>query len=489
MALEQKLHLKMSQKLMMTPQLQQAIKLLQYQKLELQEVLTQQVVENPVLEEVAENEGDNAPEAGQDAPKEEAKPADKEPEVELKDLDNNIENIDYESYFQDYYDNTSYQPRSTEVPELPTTENTLAKTVSLAEHLLWQLSEVSAKDRVHEAARAIVGNINADGYLVASLDELRAMSQNGHGYEEAEIEQALQLVQGLDPIGVGARDLTECLLLQLKHCQLGGSECEAIVRDHLELVRRHRFDEIAKKLGVGLDVVLASIDVIRHLDPKPGLKYSDEGNHYVVPDVFVVKVDGEYQVVLNEEGLPRLRISPVYRRLLQQKETISAETRKFVNEKLKAALWLIRSLEQRQKTIFRVAESIVKYQREFLDRGIEFLKPLVLRDVAEDIGMHESTVSRVVTNKYMHTPQGLFEMKYFFHSSIHSETGVDVSSRSVMQKIRKYIEEEDAARPLSDSKIVKLLKAEGLEIARRTVAKYREEMKIASSTFRRQVHR
>jgi RNA polymerase sigma-54 factor len=208
----------------------------------------------------------------------------------------------------------------------------------------------------------------------------------------------------------------------------------------------------------------------------------------VVPDVFVVKVDGEYQVVLNEEGLPRLRISPVYRRLLQQKETISAETRKFVNEKLKAALWLIRSLEQRQKTIFRVAESIVKYQRDFLDRGIEFLKPLVLRDVAEDIGMHESTVSRVVTNKYMHTPRGLLEMKYFFHSSIQSESGTDVSSLMVKEKIRKHIEEEDTNRPLSDSKIVKLLKAEGLEIARRTVAKYREELKIPSSTYRRLAH-
>jgi RNA polymerase sigma-54 factor len=355
--------------------------------------------------------------------------------------------------------------------------------VSLAEHLLWQISETPAAERVQDIARAIVGNIKSDGYLVATVEEIQAMG----GWGADETLSALRLVQTLDPVGVAARDLAECLCIQLHHFHLGGSETETIVRNHLDLVRRHRFEDIGRELGLPLEQVMASIDIIRHLDPKPGSKYSDEGNHYVVPDVYVVKVDGEYQVVLNEEGLPRLRISPLYRRLLAQKDGMAAETRQFVNEKFKAALWLIRSLEQRQKTIHKVAESIVKYQRDFLDKGIDCLRPLVLRDVAEDISMHESTVSRVVTNKYMHTPQGLFEMKYFFHSSIHSDSGADVSSLSVKKKIRKYIEEEDPSRPLSDSKIVKLLKAEGLEIARRTVAKYREEMRIASSTYRRQV--
>jgi len=480
MALEQKLNLRLAQKLMMTPQLQQAIKLLQYQKLELQEVLTQQVVDNPVLEETQAEPDPQTPEAeAQSEASEKEASSDQEPEVQLKD---SIDDFDYERYFRDYIDD-SYQPRSREVPEMPSTENTLAQSVNLAEHLLWQLHEVSANERIQEIARAVVGNTDNDGYLVATLDEIRAMGP----YDEDEAAQALNLVQHLDPVGVAARDLQECLLIQLNHLQLGDTETAAIVKDHLDLVRRHKFDDIGKLLGVPTSEVMVHIDIIRQLDPKPGVKYSGESSHYVVPDVFVRKVDGEYQIILNEEGMPKLRISPVYRRLLQQKETMSAETRQFVNEKFKAALWLLRSLDQRQRTIYKVAESITKYQHEFLDNGIDFLRPLVLRDVAEDIGMHESTVSRVVTNKYIHTPQGLFEMKYFFHSSIHSQTGADVSSLSVKRKIKKYIEDEDSARPLSDSKIVKLLKAEGLEIARRTVAKYREEMKIPSSTYRRQV--
>jgi RNA polymerase sigma-54 factor len=482
MPLEQKLNLRMAQRLMMTPQLQMAIRLLQYPKLELQQVITQELTENPILEEIQEEEPQtdeqaSEGEAGEAQPEEKRE---REPEVEMKDT---FDPQEYESYFQDYLD-YSYIPKQSEFKELPQTENFLSKRISMAEHMLWQLGETDTDEHIREICRAIIGNLDGDGYLTATLEEIMAMG----GYSLEDTKKALEVVQAMDPIGVGARDLKECLLLQLKYLELDSSPVREIVENHLDLIRRHRFDEMAKRLGCSMEDIQCHVDIIKNLDPKPGVKYNVESSYYVVPDVHVVKIDEEYQIFLNEEGLPKLRVNSAYRRLLSAKDgSATEEARQFVSDKMKSALWLIRSLEQRQKTIYKVAESIVRHQRQFLDQGIEYLKPLILRDVAEDINMHESTISRVVNNKYMHTPRGLFEMKYFFHSGISTTYGADISSLSVKQKIKKYIEDENPRKPMSDSKIVQKLKEEGLDIARRTIAKYREELKIPSSTYRKKI--
>ena len=334
---------------------------------------------------------------------------------------------------------------------------------------------------MREIGSAVIGNLDEDGYLMASVDEIAAMGN----WPVPEVEGALRLVQGFDPIGVAARDLQECLWLQIRHLGLEGTPTEKIVTEHLRLLQNRQIPELSRKLGLSVDDLQQHIEVIRHLDPKPGSRYNLSQSHYVIPDVYVVKVEDQYVAVLNEEGLPQLRISPVYRRLLEKGSDNSDETRAYVKDKFRSALWLIKSVEQRQKTIHKVATSIINFQRDFLDHGIEHLRPLVLRDVANDIGMHESTVSRVVTNKYMHTPQGVFELKFFFHSGISSSYGESVSSVTIKQRIRKIIENEDSRKPLSDSKIVSILQREGLVLARRTIAKYREELKIPTSNQRK----
>src|SRR3982075_3426209 len=279
----------------------------------------------------------------------------------------------------------------------------------------------------------------------------------------AEVERALKLIQSFDPTGVAARDLQECLLLQLRHLGLEGPPTEKIVAEHLRLLQNHQVPEIARKLGLTIDDLKEHIEIIRNLDPKPGSRYNPTQPQYVIPDVYVVKVEDQYVAVLNEDGLPQLRISPVYRRLLDKNAADNTdETRAYGKDKFRSARWLIKSVEQRQKTIFKVAKSIINFQKDFLDHGIEHLRPLVLRVVANDIGMHESTVSRVVSNKYMHTPRGLFPMKYFFHSGIDSSSGDDVSSLSIKNKISRIVQEEDTRRPFSDARIMQRLRAEGI---------------------------
>jgi RNA polymerase sigma-54 factor len=471
MAIQQKLHTKLVQKLILTPSLQQAIKLLPMSTLELVDMLNQEVVENPLLEEVPTEELQPAEAAA--TPEKEAPPAEKT---------DPWDDSDYEYFFGDYLDD-GYRPRTPqEVKELPPIENTLSTATSLADHLMWQLSlHPEADDRLREIGAAIVGNVDDDGYLVASVDEIGAMGD----WPVADVERALRTVQSFDPIGVAARDLQECLLLQIRYLGLEGTPAEKIVLDYLRPLQNHQVPEIARKLGMTIDEIKEHIELIRNLDPKPGSRYNPQQSQYVIPDVYVVKVEDQYVAVLNEEGLPQLRISPVYRRLLDKSGDNSEETRAYVKEKFRSALWLIKSVDQRQKTIHKVATSIINFQREFLDHGIEHLRPLVLRDVANDIGMHESTVSRVVNNKYMHTPQGVFEMKYFFHSGISSSYGESVSSVTIKQRIRKIIENEDPRKPLSDSKIVNILQKEGLMLARRTIAKYREELKIPTSNQRK----
>ncbi len=481
MALEQKLSVRMSQRLIMTPSLQQAIKLLQMSKLELVEEVQQELVENPVLEEA----GEESPPAAE-RPETEARAAE-EGAGEEKEPDP-FEDIDYESYFQDV--DGGYVPRAfVETGEdLPSFENTLVRPQNLADHLTWQLDLSTSSALRKDIGRAIIGNLDEDGYLKASLEEIRDMGN----YPEDEVRATLEMIQNLDPVGVAARDLVECLTIQLRHLGQEGTPAETIVRQHLDKVQNRRYRELAEALQIDMEDLQAELEIIRHLDPRPGQKYSVDRSHYVVPDVYVVKIGDDYQVLVNEEGLPKLRISPVYRRMVERGASAStpSEAKDYVRNKLRSAFRLIKSLEERQRTIYKVARSIVKFQREFLDYGIEHLRPLVLKDVAEDISMHESTVSRVVNNKYMHTHRGLFEMRFFFHSGIASMAGGEnVSSLTVKERIRKIIGGEDSQRPLSDAAILKILKGEGLQIARRTVAKYREEMKIPASSNRRKTFR
>jgi RNA polymerase sigma-54 factor len=472
MAIAQKLHTKLVQKLILTPSLQQAIKLLPMSTLELADLLNQEMVENPLLEEVPTEEL-------QPAEQQQTEKAAEQPTAEKPDT---WDDADYEYFFGDYLDD-GYRPRTPqEVKELPPIENTLSTAGSLSDHLMWQLSLQTSDERLQEIGGAIIGNLDDDGYLVASVEEIAAMAD----WPVAEVEKALQHIQTFDPIGVAARDLQECLWLQIRHLGLEGTITEKIVTEHLRLLQNHQVPEIARKLGVQIEDLREHVEIIRNLDPKPGSRFNPSQSQYVIPDVYVVKVEDQYVAALNEEGLPQLRISPVYRRLLDKSAGENTdETRAYVKDKFRSALWLIKSVDQRQKTIHKVATSIINFQREFLDLGIEHLRPLVLRDVANDIGMHESTVSRVVNNKYMHTPQGVFEMKFFFHSGISSSYGDSVSSVTIKQRIRKIIENEDPRKPLSDSKIVSILQKEGLLLARRTIAKYREELKIPTSNQRK----
>jgi len=471
LAIQQKLGLstRLSQRLILTPSLQQAIKLLPLTTLELAEVLEQEVMENPLLEEVPQEQP-----SAEEIAQEEAK-------TEREDI---LKEIDVEKFFEDYLDDGDHRrTRSAEIPELPPIENTLTEQPDLYDHLMWQLHMSVSDELTLEIGDAIIQNLDADGLLRASVDEIANLGP----YPMEEVQKALTIIQGLDPAGVAARDLTECLRLQLRNLGLEGSPTDIMVRDHMKQLQSHQYPEIGRQMGLSPDEVSHHLEVIKRLDPKPGLKYSPDKSSYVIPDVFVVKEGDDYKIVLNDDGLPKLRISPTYKRMLDVKEVGSEETRNYVKEKLRSALWLLKSVDQRQRTIYKVSESIIRHQRGFLDSGIAHLRPLVLRDVATDIGMHESTVSRVVANKYMHTPRGVYELRFFFHSGITSNMGEAISSVTIKDKIRKMIEAEDPFRPLSDSRIAELLGSDGLPLARRTVAKYREELRIPPSNLRKSV--
>ncbi len=471
MAIQQKLGLstRLSQRLILTPSLQQAIKLLPLTTLELAEVLEQEVMENPLLEEVPQEQP-----SAEEIAQEEAK-------TEREDI---LKEIDVEKFFEDYLDDGDHRrTRSAEIPELPPIENTLTEQPDLYDHLMWQLHMSVSDEFTLEIGDAIIQNLDADGLLRASVEEIANLGP----YPVEEVQKALTLIQGLDPSGVAARDLCECLRLQLRNLGLEGSPTDVMVREHMKQLQSHQYPEIGRQMGLSPDEVSHHLEIIKRLDPKPGLKYSPDKSTYIIPDVFVVKEGDDYKIILNDDGLPKLRISPTYKRMLDVKEVGSEETRNYVKEKLRSALWLLKSVDQRQRTIYKVSESIIRHQRGFLDSGIAHLRPLVLRDVATDIGMHESTVSRVVANKYMHTPRGVYELRFFFHSGITSNMGEAISSVTIKDRIRKMIEAEDPFRPLSDSRIAELLGSDGLPLARRTVAKYREELRIPPSNLRKSV--
>ena len=506
MALEQKLSLKLTQKLVMTPSLQQAIKLLQMTRMELDHLLTQELVENPVLEDQREIREDEA------TPEEKEAQADKDEKEKADDeLDHeeSMDNIDLEDYFGDYWESSGYASMS-EHRESPPIENTLSRQPDLYDHLLWQLHMADVEPRLREIGELVIGNLNPDGFLVATPQEIRELGRDGDQgkpYGAEEVDAALALVRGFDPPGVAWNDLRESLLAQLRHCIAtreeedagnngdapGPTEGEAmaltILEEHWDAFLRRQFPAIAKKMGVGLGELEPVVELIKTFDTRPGRGFDSERAVYIEPDVYVRRVSGDYVIQLNDDGMPRLRVSRAYRRMLQKMkaEGKQADAQQFIKEKIRSAVWLIKSLDQRQRTIYKVANSIVKQQRDFLDQGIDHLRPMVLRDVAEDIEMHESTVSRVVSNKYIHTPRGVFPMKFFFHSGIDREYGDNISSLTVKRKIEKLIEAENPKKPLSDSELMRILNREGIQIARRTVAKYRDELNIPSSTDRKKI--
>jgi RNA polymerase sigma-54 factor len=471
--LRQSLDLRLSQRLALTPSLLQKIELLQLNKLELQDMLTQALVENPILEEVIE------PEVPREMnPEEKAT----DPALEVRDRDrdrDSFQEIDFQYFFDEYLD-TGYKNREIEDPEKPSFETFLVRPPSLTDHLSSQLGLSDADPRTAEIAMQIIGNLDEAGYLLLTMEELGALTSAT--LEEA--EAALQLVQSFDPIGVAARDLRECLLLQLKARGLAEGLPWRIVSEHLALLENHKFKDLAARTGSSFEAVLQAVDTIKHLIPEPGQKYNPKKVNYVQPEVTIAKVGGEFVIIQNDDGMPQLRLNSGYRELLKS-HGVSTETKAFLREKFRSAVDLLRSVSQRKRTIYRVCECIVNRQREFLERGPSALRPMLIKDVANELGVHSSTISRVVTNKYVDTPQGVMELRKFFTMGVESPDGEELSIVQVKLKIKKLIEDENKNKPYSDNQIGQLLRRENVFITRRTVAKYREQMQIPGSRERK----
>jgi RNA polymerase sigma-54 factor len=496
--MELKQSMKMTQQLVMTPQLQQAIKLLQLSRMELVDLIRTEVTENPLLEGADEPEeepvqdGASPAEVADIESKQEPKEAERAEEVKGEEGANEI---DWDQYLDHYQlqGHTAPSNRGMADEEMPGYEATLTKKTDLVDHLVWQLRLSHFTPEEERVAMLVIGNLDDDGYFrmpavegeteeAAPRDPMvRVAFEAGVGVEFA--EKVLHRVQTLDPIGVAARDLRECLLLQVRHINADTPEIVAIIERHLKHLESKNFAAIARDLKIPVEEVVKAVRVISRLEPKPGRAFSGEEAQYITPDVYVHKMGDRYVTVLNDDGLSKLRISGMYRAALKNGQAGAAK--EYIQDKLRSAVWLIRSIHQRQRTIYKVTESIVKFQRDFLDRGIANLRPLILRDVAEDIGMHESTVSRVTTNKYVHTPQGIYELKFFFNSAINKTGGDEIASEAVKNHIRQIVSAEDEKHPHSDQRIVEILKTQGIEIARRTVAKYREVLGILPSSKRK----
>jgi RNA polymerase sigma-54 factor len=492
-----RLDLRLSQKLIMTPQLQQAIKLLQLSRLELQQTLNQQLMENPLLDElqpeVEEAESATVEEWDQTKKGVEGGEAEENATPSETETQEDQSAATWEDYFDSDRRIGDREYPSSSQDEFPSYDQTIAKPTSLEDHLLWQLGLSALPDPKKAIGRIVIGNLDDDGYLRTPLEEIATDA----GAPVEEVESVLLHIQTFDPAGVAARDLRECLLIQLRHLDqdhgmgmtggLSGSLVEAIVANHLKDLEKKQYAKIAKALNTSVESVFEATKVIEVLEPKPGRPYFTSDNHVIVPDVFVMKNEDEWVILLNEDGLPRLRISPYYKKLMGGKKEQNDATRQYLEEKLRGAQWIIRSIEQRNKTIIKVVGSIVKFQEPFFEKGIQYLKPLVLKQVADDIGMHESTISRVTANKYLYCPQGLLELKFFFNAGIQrsDDNGDMLSSVTVREMIRKMVAEEDARHPLKDQEIAARLQRNHIMIARRTVAKYRAELTIPSASQRR----
>ena len=485
MALELKQNLKLTQQLVMTPQLQQAIKLLQLSRLELIETINQELETNPLLEEANTIDLDQARQTeGKD--QEEWKEQETVPELAASEAEkipwekDAIKETNWQEVWDDEY-RRALPSYSFEEKETPNYENLVASKSDLKDHLTWQLQLSDLSEGERRIASLIIGNLDRDGYLKATIEEIAEDAKT----EPEEVERVLKRVQEFDPVGVAARDLRECLLIQIDHLGIEDSLVRELVSKHLHQVELHNYQQIAKATGRNAEDVVKAIDVIKSLEPRPGRAYSSEEVQYIVPDIYVYKVGDEYIVALNEEDLPNLRINPYYKDAAKNGD-VPKKAKEFIQEKMKSAQWLIKSIHQRKKTIYKVTQSIVKFQREFLEKGITHLKPMVLKDVAEDVGMHESTISRVTSNKYVHTPQGIFELKFFFSTGLPRNDGSkDVAAQSVKERIRRLIESEDPTKPFSDKQIVEILAKDNIKIARRTVAKYRDLMGILPSSRRK----
>ncbi|MFH1727104.1 MAG: RNA polymerase factor sigma-54 [Pseudomonadota bacterium] len=472
MALDLRQTLKLSQQLVMTPQLQQAIKLLQLNRLELSALLKTELLENPILEE----------DSGLTEEEEKEKDPEKESETkeEVKGEGEGQQDFDWENYLQSYSAPSSGTVLSTD-DEIPSFENTMSKKHSLKDHLEWQLKLSSIDVKEDEIGNMIIGNLNDDGYLESDLEDIASQCKA----EIGEVERVLRKIQDFDPLGVAARDLQECLILQTRSLE-NPHIIQQMIKEHLHHMEIKNYKAIQKAMGITEDDVIDAVKQISKLEPKPGRPFYDASAQYITPDIFIFKVGEKFTIALNEDGMPKLRISAFYKNVLQR-EGSSAKAKEYIYEKLKSAVWLIRSIHQRHRTIYKVAESIIKFQGDFLNKGISALKPMVLRDVAEDIDMHESTVSRVTTSKYVHTPQGIFELKFFFNSGIKRVEGANIASESVKDKIKTVVSQENQAKPYSDQDIVEILKKSNINIARRTVAKYREMLGILPSSKRKQL--
>ncbi|PKN66710.1 MAG: RNA polymerase sigma-54 factor [Deltaproteobacteria bacterium HGW-Deltaproteobacteria-15] len=469
MALQLKQSLNLTQQLIMTPQLQQAIKLLQLSRLELLETITQEMETNPVLE--------DPPSEDYEAPEEPALPEPLNSQTETGEIPG--DERDWESYVAEY--NSGWNESGFEHRETPPFESVIPTKGDLYSHLTFQLDMSHFTERQKQVGISIIGNLDEDGYLKASPEEIA----ESIGCSVEEVLETLQLIQNFDPVGVAARDTRECLLIQARFHNLGGSIVEKIILDHMDKLENKRYDLIVRTLSVSLEEVLSAISVITRFEPKPGRQYSEEQAVYISPDIYVFKVGDDYEISLNEDGLPKLRINSFYRDILTGRNNLGEDAKQYIQEKLKSAAWLIKSIHQRQRTIYRVTSSIFRFQRDFLEKGVSQLKPLVLRDVADDIHMHESTISRVTTNKYVHTPQGVFELKFFFNSAIQCLDGESVSSESVKEHLKAIIKSENKAKPYSDQEVADLLRKVNVDVARRTVAKYRETLGILPSRKRR----
>ncbi|HTS31609.1 MAG TPA: RNA polymerase factor sigma-54 [Bryobacteraceae bacterium] len=529
--LSPRLQLKVAQKQILTPGLVQMVTVLQLNRLELKEMITQEIVKNPVLEEATETPGEDiSPEELQPLLEVEpvVDPADKqlleasglndgnaaqgavadvaingnlfpdaeetaaaaaEPETavavdplaETPAATDPFDEIDFGSFFDEYLD-PGYKSPASESVEKPSFETFLSSPVTLGDHLRSQLSVSVMPDAVRDAADSIIGNLDEDGYLSASLEEIASVGQ----HRPEDVEAALKVVQSLDPAGVGARNLRECMLLQIESVNGKGGVAWQIVSNHLRLLETRQYKELAKVLGRPSDHVEVAVRMIQHLNPRPGLRYSGQGARVVEPDVYITKDGDDYIIQMNDEDVPQLRLNAQYRKMLDRDNGATKEVRDYVRERYTSAIQLMKNIEQRKQTIMKVCQAIVRRQTEFLSSGLDHLKPMMIKEVAEEVGVHPSTVSRAVASKYVHTPQGVYELRYFFSEAVQGPSGGATPLLLLKRMVKKMIEDEDRTKPLTDDQITTLLQTQGINVTRRTVAKYREDMKIPSTHQRRQ---
>jgi RNA polymerase sigma-54 factor len=490
MVLKLRLDQRQVQKLILAPALQQAIKLLPLTNLELIEIIDTELSQNPMLE-FEEETMEKTPEEGTEEKEKDSAEPEKERELRQEDSaaeepesSEGIEDSEFESYFQEYFDD-GFRSVFWEKQEVPSLENIVSESTSLWDHLNWQANLTFFNSEDKEIALYIIGNINEDGYLTTSVEEIAKI----HKVSEKKVNEIRESIKGFDPVSVGSLTLQEALLSQMDYFQVKDEVTRTIVNEHLHLLERSDYSQLAKILRIPLSSVKYHIEVIKNLDPSPGRKYSQEKTTYVVPDIIVSKEDDELKITLNNEGLPRLRINSYYKKLLAQASKDNRDAYLFLKDKMKKAFWFLRSLDQRDQTIYKVAKYIVEKQEDFIEKGIEYIKPLTLIELAQEIGVHESTVGRVVANKHMMTPRGVFSLKYFFHKSLSGDYGEEVSSLRIKERIKKIVDSEDKENPLSDIEIGEILARENFRVARRTVTKYRKQMEISPSHIRKRKFR